>query len=95
MSEKVYTLEEAAEAMRMTPRGVAKVGKKHGCCMVAGRKILFTAEHLAKLQEALTWDSNSSNARRRTTSAEPPPDSAFARLLARATKTSPKRQTKD
>jgi hypothetical protein len=53
--EIVYTLAEAADLMRMTRRGVAKLGRRHGLCMVvSGRNITFTASQLAELQASIT-----------------------------------------
>lgn len=92
--ERVYTLEEAAEAMRMTTRGVAKVGKKHGLCMVAGRRITFTAGQLARLQEELTWVSRSLSAEKHGISAEASPESAFTRVLAQVTADTMRRSKK-
>jgi len=72
---KVYTLHEAAEIMRMTPRGIAKEGKRHGLCMVAGQKILFTAAQLVQLAKALSWPRTALGA------ALPAPKEQSARVL--------------
>lgn len=50
---RIYTLAEAAEYLRMTNRGVAKVAKRHGLCMVNGRDITFTEDHLREIPKRM------------------------------------------
>jgi hypothetical protein len=42
----VYTLDEAAAHLRLTNRGVAKLARRHGLCMVRGRDILLTGKDI-------------------------------------------------
>jgi hypothetical protein len=49
----VYTLDEAAEHLRLTTRGVAKIAKQHGLCMVRGRDILFTDADIEGIKEVM------------------------------------------
>lgn len=38
----IYTLHEAAERLRMTPRMVCKIARAHGLCSRVGRNYLFS-----------------------------------------------------
>lgn len=49
----VYTLDEAAAHLRLTNRGVAKIAKQHGLCMVRGRDILFTDADIEGIKEVM------------------------------------------
>lgn len=49
----VYTLAEVAEHLRTTNRSVAKIARKHGLCMVNGRKITFTEEDVEGIKQAM------------------------------------------
>ena len=49
----VYTLDEAAAHLRLTNRGVAKIAKQHGLCVVRGRDILFTDADIEGIKEVL------------------------------------------
>jgi class 3 adenylate cyclase len=49
----VYTLAEAAEHLRMTPRGVAKIARRHGLCMINGRVITLTGADIEGIKEAM------------------------------------------
>ncbi len=51
--DNVYTLTEAAEHLRLTNRGVAKLAKQHGLCMVRGRDILFTDSDIEGIKEVM------------------------------------------
>lgn len=53
MPERVYTLDEAAEQLRLTNRGVAKIARRHGLCMVTGRKLLFTESDVEAIKDTL------------------------------------------
>ena len=46
-----YTLDEAADHLRLTNRGVAKIARQHGLCMVRGRDILFTDADIEGIKE--------------------------------------------
>lgn len=59
--EKIHTLSEASEHLRLTNRAVAKIAKRHGLCMVAGRNILFTDSDIEKIKEILRCPSNSNS----------------------------------
>lgn len=52
LTDKIYTVDEAAEYLRWTRRGLIKVAKRHGCCIVNGRIITFTKQHIEKIIEA-------------------------------------------
>lgn len=49
----VYTLAEASAHLRLTNRGVAKLAKAHGLCMVRGRDILFTDADIEAIKDVL------------------------------------------
>jgi hypothetical protein len=50
---KIYTLDEVAAHLRLTNRGVAKIAKQHGLCMVRGRLILFTDADIEAIKDVL------------------------------------------
>lgn len=60
-SGRVYTLSEAADHLRLTNRGVAKIAKQHGLCMVRGRDILFTDSDIEGIKDVLRCPSNSTS----------------------------------
>ncbi len=51
--ETIYTLQEAAEKMRLKPRTLAKFAQERGICSVRGRAILFSEGDLVALWEAM------------------------------------------
>jgi hypothetical protein len=51
--EKIYTLDEVAEALRMTRRGILKIAKRHGLCMVHGREVTFTESDVEGIKQAM------------------------------------------
>lgn len=53
MSERVYTLSEAAIHLRLTNRGVAKIARRHGLCMVTGRALLFSDADIEGIKDTL------------------------------------------
>jgi hypothetical protein len=61
-SGAIYTLAEAASHLRLTNRGVAKLAKQHGLCMVRGRDILFTDSDIEGIKDVLRCPSNSTSA---------------------------------
>lgn len=46
----VYTLDEAAAHLRLTNRGVAKLARRHGLCMVTGRDLLFEGKDIEAIR---------------------------------------------
>lgn len=50
---KILDAEEAAGALRLTTRRLIKVAKKHGLCLIYGRKIMFTPAQLADIVEVM------------------------------------------
>jgi len=49
----IYTAVEAAERLRLTNRGVIKLGRQYGLCSRRGRDYLFSEQDLLALWEAL------------------------------------------
>lgn len=50
---EVYTLAEVAEHLRTTNRAVAKIARRHGLCMMNGRKMTFTEDDIQGIKQAL------------------------------------------
>lgn len=90
---KVYTLAEAAEHLRMTNRGIAKIAKRHGLCMVNGRNILFTDGDIENIKDILRCPSNSTNVVRSGGSAGPISSNLYAELQGLLTEKSQKRSS--
>ncbi|WP_245423663.1 helix-turn-helix domain-containing protein [Rhizobium subbaraonis] len=84
---RIYTLDEAAEYMRLTGRTIAKVARKHGLCTISGRDLLFSESDILAIWDAMRCPSNSPAvaAPNTGTSGAPSADKAFSKLLARAT----------
>ena len=57
----VYKLAEAAEHLRLTTRGVAKLARQHGLCMVRGRDMLFTERDIEAIKDVLRCPSSSTS----------------------------------
>lgn len=90
MSGAVFTLAEAAAHLRLTNRGVAKIARKHGLCMVRGRDILFTDADIEAIKDVLRV---APKVPRSPTVKTPPSDyQMLQRLLAATKKKSRKRQ---
>lgn len=53
MTEKLLTLSEAAAILRLTNRGVARVARRHGLCMVRGRTLLFSDADVEAIKDTL------------------------------------------
>lgn len=53
MNDRLYTLSEAAEILRLTNRGVAKIARRHGLCLVRGRDILLTPKDIEDIKDTL------------------------------------------
>ncbi|MBA1346011.1 helix-turn-helix domain-containing protein [Rhizobium sp. WYCCWR 11146] len=49
----IYTADEAAERLRLTNRGVIKLGKAYGLCSRVGRDYLFSEQDLLALWEVM------------------------------------------
>lgn len=56
----IYTLGEVAAHLRLTNRGIAKIAKKHGLCMIRGRDIFFTDADIQGIKDALRCPPSSS-----------------------------------
>jgi chorismate mutase len=50
--DRVYTAEEVAERLQLTPRHVIKLGRRHGACSVMGRAYRFTEADVLAILEA-------------------------------------------
>jgi hypothetical protein len=50
---KIYTLTEVAEYLRLSNRVVAKIARRHGLCMAAGRKLIFTDDDVEGIKQAM------------------------------------------
>lgn len=86
----VYTLAEASAHLRLTNRGVAKLAKAHGLCMVRGRDILLTDSDIESIKVVLRCPSSSTSVARSGGSPALSTDKKFAKLLAATTKKSPR-----
>lgn len=53
MDDQVYTLSEAAKRLRLTNRGVAKIARRYGLCMISGRVITLTESDIEGIKQAL------------------------------------------
>ncbi|TGP88937.1 MULTISPECIES: hypothetical protein [unclassified Mesorhizobium] len=53
MTERLKTLSEASEILRLTNRGVAKLARQHGLCMVRGRTLLFSGADIEGIKDTL------------------------------------------
>ncbi|MFF0919064.1 hypothetical protein ACFYE8_05105 [Rhizobium leguminosarum] len=51
--DTIYTADEAAERLRLTNRGVIKLGKAYGLCSRRGRDYLFSGADLLALWQVL------------------------------------------
>lgn len=51
--DTIYTADEAATRLRLTTRGVIKLGRQHGLCARRGRNYLFSEADLLALWEVL------------------------------------------
>ena len=92
-SGSIYTLSEAAEHLRLTNRGVAKIAKQHGLCMVRGRDILFTDSDIEAIKDVLRCPSISTNVVTSGGSAAPTSNNLYAELQDLVKKRSPKRSS--
>lgn len=52
-ANRIFTLDEAAAHLRLTNRGVAKIARRHGLCMVRGRDILLTGKDIEAIKDVL------------------------------------------
>lgn len=53
MLNHIYTLDEAAERLRLNKRMVSKVARRVGACSRAGRDYLFTEDDLLEIWKAM------------------------------------------
>lgn len=83
---RVYTLNEAAEYLRMNSRSVAKVARKSGLCSVNGRDLLFSDSDLLAIWDSMRCPSPNSDVETKATgsSAVQCEDKAFMNLQERA-----------
>lgn len=51
MPERLYTLAEASDILRLSTRGVAKIARRHGLCLVQGRKLFFEAKDIEAIKD--------------------------------------------
>lgn len=89
----VYTLSEAAEHLRLTNRGVAKIARKHGLCMIRGRDILLTDADIEAIKDVLRCPSSSTSAARSGGLASASDSRTLQYLLAATEKKSRKRSS--
>ncbi|TGV61528.1 hypothetical protein EN784_03875 [bacterium M00.F.Ca.ET.141.01.1.1] len=52
-ADRIYTLAEVAAHLRLTSRGVAKLARRHGLCLVRGRDILLTGKDIEAIKDVL------------------------------------------
>ena len=90
---RVFTLEEAAEYMRISKQAIAKAARANNLCSIFGRDMLFSESDLLALWDAMRCRSNSFNVKATTTgiSAALSEDKAYLSLVARATEKRRKR----
>ncbi|WP_181178018.1 hypothetical protein [Mesorhizobium sp. B2-6-6] len=50
---KNFTLSEAADLLRLTSRGVAKIARRYGLCMVSGRTLLFSEADIEGIKDTM------------------------------------------
>lgn len=53
LPETIYTLQEAAERLRTTPRALARIARGYGRCAEIGRSLRFCEADIAALWEAI------------------------------------------
>ena len=63
---RIWTLQEAAEYLKMTPRALALIAKRVGACSVRSRSILFSDEDIKIVWEEIRAEPK--EPRRRTVS---------------------------
>lgn len=52
-ADRIYTLAEVAVHLRLTSRGVAKLARRLGLCLVRGRDILLTGKDIEAIKDVL------------------------------------------
>lgn len=50
MPDRLYTLAEASEILRLSTRGVAKIARRHGLCLVQGRQIFLEGKDIEAIK---------------------------------------------
>ncbi len=83
---RIYTLSEAAEHLRLTNRGVAKLAKANGLCMVRGRDILLTEADIEGIKDVLRCPSSSTSVAKSGGSPALSMDKKYEKLLALTTR---------
>ncbi|MDF2810525.1 MAG: hypothetical protein K0S56_1556 [Microvirga sp.] len=53
LPETIYTLHEAAERLRTTPRMLARIARRYGRCAEIGRSLRFSEADIAALWQAI------------------------------------------
>lgn len=53
LPETIYTLQEAAERLRTTPRVLARIARRYGRCAEIGRSLRFSEADIAALWQAI------------------------------------------
>ncbi len=51
--DKIYTVDEAADRLRLTNRAIIKIARKYGCCSRFGRDYLFSEADLLAIWQVL------------------------------------------
>lgn len=77
---RIWTLDEAAEYLRMTPRALAKIARRIGACSINGRDLLLSDDDIRAVWEEMRAPPRGE---RRAVKAGPS-DQAYERLLKRA-----------
>lgn len=60
---RIYTLEEAADYLRMTKNALARLARRSGNCSLAGRNLLFSESDLMANWDEMRCRSQNSNDR--------------------------------
>ena len=68
---RVFTLEEAAEYMRISKQALAKAARANNLCSIFGRDMLFSESDLLALWDAMRCRSSNSNVGKSGTSEGP------------------------
>jgi hypothetical protein len=83
--DNIYTAAEAAERLRLTTRGVIKLGREHGLCSRRGRDYLFSEADLLALWEIMREPPREGRSSLFTGVRPPSSDLRLARKLVEAT----------
>ncbi|MDF2621312.1 MAG: hypothetical protein K0S00_3971 [Xanthobacteraceae bacterium] len=83
LPETIYTLHEAAERLRTTPRVLARIARRYGRCAEIGRSLRFSEADIAALWQAIRVTAKEPWAYHAAPASAPTSDKAHARLLGR------------